>query len=1098
MMWGNIRSTGLAVGLLMVLGSLTGIAGTVSADVDGNDDFNNAEPITPGHYTGSVSGSTDQRDFYKIEVPQGRDLSLNATITGSSTLVDIYSPLRYYINGTFHNDGESFSRVIHLNENGAGTYYIGFMYGPSTYSFDVGFCDQNDGGITGDAPASFVNARQVGAGLHEGSIGDLDALDFYSFQVSGGALINLTLSAGTVQDATCVTMALYGPKQNFMMETGWVEPGKAKSFQYQTSNETPGTYYLCMTAKELYQNNYTFDIELISQNDGGSGIDAPAFLADAVPLKGGGLLPGSLGDADAADWYRLNVTDGQVIQCTMNVEKQRNGTDRLQLFNRDKVLVDMINWTKAGASNSSEHISNESGAGTWFILVEGKENYTLNLTLADQFDGGAKGDAGDTMEKARPVTPNRLDDGLLGGDDTKDYYRFIAAADHNIQVVFNFKEGTGLMKAYLYDPEGTELVVSDDVPPANQGTMEYIPTVEGPLYFLITATDAVYDLKVVPPADPTAPTIAITSPINHTILTVGMFDLAGTASDNVGVVLVEVSVDGQSWLEADGTTSWSYSGLNVDEGIHSIWARATDYSGNQKTAWIMVAYAPGGGSDTKPPAVAITSPANGTMLNSRTINITGTASDDFEVTAVAISLDGVTWLETNGTGIWTLDNITFNDGITTIRARATDFMGNIAISWIAVGYNPNGAPDIEPPQVAIIAPVNGTLAGATVDISGTSLDNFGVFKVEVSLDSFTWSLASGTTDWSYAGSSLPDGITTIQARATDFSGNAKTAWVIVGHRPGGAGDTVRPQVAIDVPANGTMVDSRTLNLTGTASDDFGVYKVEVSLDGASWLQAHGTAHWSYAGLMAGNGIISLWARSTDFAGNSNITIVLVGYRSAGGADAVKPTVKISSHTNGTVLPKAPINLTGTASDDFGVFKVDVSLNAIDWWPAAGTTSWTYTGLALGDGGNTIWVRATDFAGNSNTTSIFVTYIAGGDKAKPTITLTSIKDKAKVSKAKLALLSGTASDNVAVKALTLKVNDADVAVTFAGGVWTATNVTLHEGKNTILVTATDSSGNVQTATYTITYEKPKSQPGFELPLMVLAVAIGLLGLGRRRK
>ena len=63
--------------------------------------------------------------------------------------------------------------------------------------------------------------------------------------------------------------------------------------------------------------------------------------------------------------------------------------------------------------------------------------------------------------------------------------------------------------------------------------------------------------------------------------------VSGTASDDVGVLKVELSADGTTWVAASGTTSWSGT-LTLGDGAQTIYARATDTSGNTATATVSV------------------------------------------------------------------------------------------------------------------------------------------------------------------------------------------------------------------------------------------------------------------------------------------------------------------------------------------------------------------------------------------------------------------------------------------------------------------------------------------------------------------------------
>jgi chitinase len=95
---------------------------------------------------------------------------------------------------------------------------------------------------------------------------------------------------------------------------------------------------------------------------------------------------------------------------------------------------------------------------------------------------------------------------------------------------------------------------------------------------------------VSPAPDTENPTIAIASPADGATLTSAAATVTGTASDNVGVAKVEVSLDGTTWVMASGTTSWS-AALTLAEGSNTITVRVTDASGNIDSSTIHVTVA---------------------------------------------------------------------------------------------------------------------------------------------------------------------------------------------------------------------------------------------------------------------------------------------------------------------------------------------------------------------------------------------------------------------------------------------------------------------------------------------------------------------------
>ena len=84
-----------------------------------------------------------------------------------------------------------------------------------------------------------------------------------------------------------------------------------------------------------------------------------------------------------------------------------------------------------------------------------------------------------------------------------------------------------------------------------------------------------------PPADTTAPTVALTAPTAGATVSGSSVALAATAADNVGVARVEFNVDGAliaSDLSAPYAATWNASSASA--GSHTILATAYDAAGN--------------------------------------------------------------------------------------------------------------------------------------------------------------------------------------------------------------------------------------------------------------------------------------------------------------------------------------------------------------------------------------------------------------------------------------------------------------------------------------------------------------------------------------
>jgi hypothetical protein len=89
-------------------------------------------------------------------------------------------------------------------------------------------------------------------------------------------------------------------------------------------------------------------------------------------------------------------------------------------------------------------------------------------------------------------------------------------------------------------------------------------------------------------ADTTPPTVTIVAPTAGQAVN-GTITVSGTAADNRAINVVELKIDGGSWVNA-GAVRWSYfwESATAAAGAHTIQARATDRSGNQTTASVTV------------------------------------------------------------------------------------------------------------------------------------------------------------------------------------------------------------------------------------------------------------------------------------------------------------------------------------------------------------------------------------------------------------------------------------------------------------------------------------------------------------------------------
>lgn len=508
------------------------------------------------------------------------------------------------------------------------------------------------------------------------------------------------------------------------------------------------------------------------------------------------------------------------------------------------------------------------------------------------------------------------------------------------------------------------------------------------------------------------------------------------------------------WQDYAATAQWT---LSPGDGTKTVYAKFKDTLGNES-----VVYSASIILDTAPPPTVITSPISEAFIAGSSCTITGTAYDrsGSGLQKVEVSVNGgETWVEATGTTDWSYIWTPMPaDGRYAIKTRSTDNSGYVqnpvTSIWVTV--------DNTVPASVIATPANNAvLSGTTCNITGTASDGSGsgLQKVEVSADGgVNWALATGTTNWSCNWSLPADGAYTIVSRATDNAGNVQgtsTGTLVIV-------DKVPPTAVIVNPVNNSTISGTVYTIAGTVNVGSGtsVQKVEVSVNGgATWALATGTTSWSYNWTLPADRTYTIMSRTTDAAG----IIQSPATSSAVIVNKVPPTSTITSPANGAILSGASCNITGTASNSSSssVWKVEVSVDGGTTWAlASGTSNWSYSWTPLSDGTYAIWSRATDIAGNIQSSATIISVLV--DNNPPTSTITTPANGALLTGTTYSI-TGTASDGSGTGVQ-------KVEISFNGGwSWTTTatgttnwsyNWTPVEGTYNICSRATDNAGNVQ--------------------------------------
>ncbi|RKI74055.1 cell envelope biogenesis protein OmpA, partial [Corallococcus sp. AB049A] len=547
-----------------------------------------------------------------------------------------------------------------------------------------------------------------------------------------------------------------------------------------------------------------------------------------------------------------------------------------------------------------------------------------------------------------------------------------------------------------------------------------------------------------------APTVAISTPANGSTTNNPNVTVTGTAANATTVTLTfqgtnygPITVTGGNWSQA-------LPGPLAD-GTYSVTAVSTNAQGTNSspaTSTFTV--------DQTPPVVAISTPSDGTTINTPNVTVTGTSTDAAFVTLV---FEGTSYgpITVDASGNWSFPLPgPLADGTYTVTATATDSAGNQSTpdsSTFTV--------DQTAPTVAISTPADGDVIGtSTVTVTGTSS---GATSVTLTFEGNDYGpiAVDASGNWSYTlPVSVPEGTHTVTAVSTDAAGNTST--------PASSTFTVDltvPTVAITTPANGTSVNTSTVTVTGTTTN---ATSVMLTFEGTSYgpITVDASGNWSFPlpGTLT-EGSYTVTAVSTNGAGTNSATAT-----STFTVDLTAPTVAISTPADGSTVNTPNVTVTGTST---GATSVTLTYGGTNYGPIPvdGAGNWSYPlPVSLTDGSYTVTVVATDAAGNTSTPDDTTFTV---DLTAPEVDITSPLDNATVA-SNTVTVTGT-SVGATFVTLTFEGNDYGPIPVDASGNWSqALPGPLADGTYTVTAVATDSAGNESTpdsSTFTVDTTAP---------------------------
>ncbi len=504
--------------------------------------------------------------------------------------------------------------------------------------------------------------------------------------------------------------------------------------------------------------------------------------------------------------------------------------------------------------------------------------------------------------------------------------------------------------------------------------------------------------------DDALPVVTLTAPVEGQSVNGCQVTVSGSATDAEGPTAA-VTVNGVAVTPAaDGSFSTVASLATADPGLVEV--VATDGGGSTTRVAVRVAIVP--------PTVALTSPAPGSLVGTRLVDLAGTSGN-----AATVTVNGRAAV-VPGDGTFSLAGFDLgpDEGLVTLSLLARHCGSEATVTAVL-------DLDTRAPVVAIDSPAAGDIFGdSPITVSGPVTD---AHLAEVKVNGVVAQIANQR--FTAEGVTLNEGQNTLTATARDALGRSTTSAPVAVEL-----DSTAPTATITEPENGAVVGAPQITVRGTVSD---VNLVTVKVNGVT-ATVTGTGFVANGmPLVEGDNFLVAVARDrTNHETEAPRVVVAL--------DTQPPAVAIDAAALPSLTGDVSITVTGTVSDPH---LATVTVNGV----AAQVTGGEFaaTAVPLQEGTNAIVAHAVDTLGH------------GADSAPASVTRDSLPPDVAITEplpgaqlgSRTLTVRGTVSDPHLDRVMV-----GAVQAVVQGGTWEAAGVALPEGDSDVVAHAEDTLGH----------------------------------------
>ncbi|MCK4392452.1 hypothetical protein KAX17_06065 [Candidatus Bipolaricaulota bacterium] len=406
----------LCLAMVLLLG--TSVIASDQDDAGSGQDASSSQwgalPLWDGPYKSNVQtatftgflGSGDGTDWYRFDLQRGATISVHLAVPDTANFDVHLIPREGCVQSIYGGMGQD-EDIAPYTVGSAGTCYIWVdsCDGEGHYNLILHIENQNDAGSGQDAGDRKRSAFPLGLGTSNvqtdtftGFLGGDDTEDWYKIDLEQGQILSIDF---TVPETGTLCLDLYGGSIFVAYHHSQCVAGQTNTIQY-ASGEDRETCYIAVTG--ISGGDYELNINVKNQDDAGSGQDAGSGADKAYLLDLGtsnvqtATFNAFLGGDDGADWYKIDLEEGQILSVDFTVPETVVFDVHL-LRGTASYLIPVLD--AVGPTNTIRYVTGRSGP--CYIRVNwssGAGPYDFTIGVRSQNDAGSGQDAHSGADEA--------------------------------------------------------------------------------------------------------------------------------------------------------------------------------------------------------------------------------------------------------------------------------------------------------------------------------------------------------------------------------------------------------------------------------------------------------------------------------------------------------------------------------------------------------------------------------------------------------------------------------------------------------------------------------------------------------------------------